>query len=83
MVEGDIWARPLAHLWQNRPYSLDKEKEYNRSMGLQRPYCAICMLFQTYQRVRAQVACMAATPAAIGTEMERTCFIAHASPCNV
>ncbi|XP_048108282.1 lysine-specific demethylase 4A isoform X1 [Alosa alosa] len=50
VVEGEAWARPLAHLWQNRPYSLEKEKEFNRSMAQQRPYCAICMLFQTYQR---------------------------------
>ena len=54
MVEGDAWARPLAYLWQNRPYSLEKEKEYNRSVGLQRPYCAVCMLFHTYQRVRGR-----------------------------
>uniref|UniRef100_A0AAY4B6Z7 [histone H3]-trimethyl-L-lysine(9) demethylase n=1 Tax=Denticeps clupeoides TaxID=299321 RepID=A0AAY4B6Z7_9TELE len=49
-LEGELWAKPLTHLWQNRHCSLEKEKEYNRSMGLQRPYCAVCMLFQTYQR---------------------------------
>ncbi|XP_062308360.1 lysine-specific demethylase 4A [Osmerus eperlanus] len=49
-LEGESWAKPLAHLWQTRPHSLKKEKEYNRRMGLQSPYCSICMLFQTYQR---------------------------------
>lgn len=49
-LEGETWAKPLAHLWQTRPHSLKKEKEYNRRMGLQAPYCSICMLFQAYQR---------------------------------
>uniref|UniRef100_A0AAR2LCA7 [histone H3]-trimethyl-L-lysine(9) demethylase n=1 Tax=Pygocentrus nattereri TaxID=42514 RepID=A0AAR2LCA7_PYGNA len=50
-LEGESWAKPLAQLWQNRPYNEEREREYNREMGLQPPYCAVCMLFQTYQRV--------------------------------
>uniref|UniRef100_A0AAR2KL27 [histone H3]-trimethyl-L-lysine(9) demethylase n=1 Tax=Pygocentrus nattereri TaxID=42514 RepID=A0AAR2KL27_PYGNA len=47
-LEGESWAKPLAQLWQNRPYNEEREREYNREMGLQPPYCAVCMLFQTY-----------------------------------
>ncbi|XP_064186711.1 lysine-specific demethylase 4A [Anguilla rostrata] len=49
-LEGEAWVKPLTHLWQNRPHDQEKEKEYNRRMGLQAPYCAVCVLFQTYQR---------------------------------
>uniref|UniRef100_A0A673X4I1 [histone H3]-trimethyl-L-lysine(9) demethylase n=1 Tax=Salmo trutta TaxID=8032 RepID=A0A673X4I1_SALTR len=49
-LEGELWAKPFVHLWQNRPPSLKREKEYNRRMGLQAPYCSVCSLFQTYQR---------------------------------
>uniref|UniRef100_A0A8C8M621 [histone H3]-trimethyl-L-lysine(9) demethylase n=1 Tax=Oncorhynchus tshawytscha TaxID=74940 RepID=A0A8C8M621_ONCTS len=50
-LEGELWAKPFVHLWQNRPPSLKREKEYNRRMGLQVPYCSVCSLFQTYQRL--------------------------------
>ncbi|MCI4375466.1 hypothetical protein PGIGA_G00109720 [Pangasianodon gigas] len=49
-LEGELWAKPLAQLWQNRPYNELREREYNREMGLQPPYCAVCMIFQTHQR---------------------------------
>ncbi|XP_060775663.1 uncharacterized protein kdm4aa isoform X2 [Neoarius graeffei] len=49
-LEGELWAKPLVQLWQNRPYNEQREREYNREMGLQSPYCAICMIFQTHQR---------------------------------
>ncbi|XP_036409571.1 lysine-specific demethylase 4A isoform X2 [Megalops cyprinoides] len=48
--ETDPWAKPLSQLWQNKPHNLKAEKEYNHRMGLQAPYCAVCMLFQTYQQ---------------------------------
>uniref|UniRef100_A0A8C7GKE5 [histone H3]-trimethyl-L-lysine(9) demethylase n=1 Tax=Oncorhynchus kisutch TaxID=8019 RepID=A0A8C7GKE5_ONCKI len=50
-LEGELWAKPFVHLWQNRPPSLKREKEYNRRMGLQVPYCSVCSLFQTYHIV--------------------------------
>uniref|UniRef100_A0A4W5QH71 [histone H3]-trimethyl-L-lysine(9) demethylase n=1 Tax=Hucho hucho TaxID=62062 RepID=A0A4W5QH71_9TELE len=50
-LEGESWAKPLAHLWQNRPPNLKKEKEYNRCMGLQAPYCSVCSLFQAFQQM--------------------------------
>ncbi|CAB1324049.1 unnamed protein product, partial [Coregonus sp. 'balchen'] len=50
-LEGESWAKPLAHLWQNRPPNLKKEKEYNSCMGLQAPYCSVCSLFQAYQQM--------------------------------
>uniref|UniRef100_A0A8C7SPZ1 [histone H3]-trimethyl-L-lysine(9) demethylase n=1 Tax=Oncorhynchus mykiss TaxID=8022 RepID=A0A8C7SPZ1_ONCMY len=53
-LEGESWAKPLAHLWQNRPPNLKKEKEYNRCMGLQAPYCSVCSLFQAFQQVREE-----------------------------
>ncbi|XP_075901294.1 lysine (K)-specific demethylase 4A, a isoform X2 [Nelusetta ayraudi] len=49
-LEGEGWAKPLAHLWQNRPPSLKKEREYNRRMCSKPPYCSVCMLFYTYQQ---------------------------------
>ncbi|KGL84070.1 Lysine-specific demethylase 4A, partial [Tinamus guttatus] len=47
--ETEAWAKPLGQLWQNRPPNFEAEKEYNRTMAQQSPYCAVCMLFQTYQ----------------------------------
>uniref|UniRef100_A0A671SP39 [histone H3]-trimethyl-L-lysine(9) demethylase n=1 Tax=Sinocyclocheilus anshuiensis TaxID=1608454 RepID=A0A671SP39_9TELE len=46
-LDGEAWARPLAQLWQNRPYNPEREREYNREMGLRPPYCAVCALFQS------------------------------------
>uniref|UniRef100_A0A7N6AYQ2 [histone H3]-trimethyl-L-lysine(9) demethylase n=1 Tax=Anabas testudineus TaxID=64144 RepID=A0A7N6AYQ2_ANATE len=51
-LEGETWAKPLAHLWQSRPPNLKKEREYNQRMGSKPPYCSICMLFHTYQQVK-------------------------------
>ncbi len=51
-LDGEAWARPLAQLWQNRPYNPEREREYNREMGLRPPYCAVCTLFQAHQQVR-------------------------------
>uniref|UniRef100_A0A672PDY6 [histone H3]-trimethyl-L-lysine(9) demethylase n=1 Tax=Sinocyclocheilus grahami TaxID=75366 RepID=A0A672PDY6_SINGR len=45
-LDGEAWARPLAQLWQNRLYNPEREREYNREMGLRPPYCAVCALFQ-------------------------------------
>uniref|UniRef100_A0A8C1XEE9 [histone H3]-trimethyl-L-lysine(9) demethylase n=1 Tax=Cyprinus carpio TaxID=7962 RepID=A0A8C1XEE9_CYPCA len=53
-LDGEAWARPLAQLWQNRPYNPEREREYNREMGLRPPYCAVCVLFQAHQRVRGE-----------------------------
>ncbi|KAM9848656.1 lysine-specific demethylase 4A [Aulostomus maculatus] len=49
-LEGESWAKPLAHLWQSRPPNMKKEKEYNQRMGSKPPYCSICLLFHTYQQ---------------------------------
>ncbi|XP_041647149.1 lysine-specific demethylase 4A-like isoform X2 [Cheilinus undulatus] len=49
-MEGESWAKPLAHLWQSGPPNLKKEREYNQRMGSKPPYCSICMLFYTYQQ---------------------------------
>ncbi|XP_061894365.1 lysine-specific demethylase 4A isoform X3 [Entelurus aequoreus] len=49
-LEGEGWTKPLAHLWQNRPPNMKKEKEYNQRMGSKPPYCSICTLFLTYQQ---------------------------------
>uniref|UniRef100_A0A4W5QSC6 [histone H3]-trimethyl-L-lysine(9) demethylase n=1 Tax=Hucho hucho TaxID=62062 RepID=A0A4W5QSC6_9TELE len=56
-LEGELWAKPFVHLWQTRPPSLKREKEYNRRMGLQAPYCSVCSLFQTYQRTECADDC--------------------------
>uniref|UniRef100_A0A3Q3KLJ6 [histone H3]-trimethyl-L-lysine(9) demethylase n=1 Tax=Monopterus albus TaxID=43700 RepID=A0A3Q3KLJ6_MONAL len=49
-LEGESWAKPLAHLWQSRPPNLKKERDYNHRVGSKPPYCSICMLFHTYQQ---------------------------------
>uniref|UniRef100_A0A674D661 [histone H3]-trimethyl-L-lysine(9) demethylase n=1 Tax=Salmo trutta TaxID=8032 RepID=A0A674D661_SALTR len=48
--EKEEWAKPLAQLWQSRPYNPQAEREYNKLMGLQAPYCSICLLFHTYDQ---------------------------------
>ncbi|XP_061680073.1 lysine-specific demethylase 4A isoform X2 [Syngnathoides biaculeatus] len=49
-LEGEGWAKPLAHLWQNRPPNVKREREYNRRAGAKPPYCSICSLFVAYQQ---------------------------------
>ncbi|KAF3691368.1 Lysine-specific demethylase 4B [Channa argus] len=49
-LEGESWAKPLAHLWQSRPPNLKKEREYNQRMGSKPPYCSVCTLFHMYQQ---------------------------------
>uniref|UniRef100_A0A672MHF7 [histone H3]-trimethyl-L-lysine(9) demethylase n=1 Tax=Sinocyclocheilus grahami TaxID=75366 RepID=A0A672MHF7_SINGR len=63
-LDGEAWARPLAQLWQNRMYNPEREREYNREMGLRPPYCAVCALFQAHQRVSRPVSkiCMRTKP---------------------
>uniref|UniRef100_A0A7N5ZS46 [histone H3]-trimethyl-L-lysine(9) demethylase n=1 Tax=Anabas testudineus TaxID=64144 RepID=A0A7N5ZS46_ANATE len=51
--EKEEWAKPLTQLWQCRPYNLQAEREYNRSVGKQAPYCSICLLFHTYHQSTA------------------------------
>ncbi|KAF4076292.1 hypothetical protein AMELA_G00212720 [Ameiurus melas] len=47
--ESDPWARLLMPLWQKRILrSFKVEREFNRRLGLQPPYCAVCSLFHTY-----------------------------------
>ncbi|KAM9350149.1 lysine-specific demethylase 4A isoform 1-T1 [Symphorus nematophorus] len=48
--EKEEWAKPLTQLWQCRPYNPQAEREYNKSMGQQAPYCSICLLFHTYHQ---------------------------------
>ncbi|CAN9500872.1 unnamed protein product [Ophioblennius macclurei] len=48
-LQGELWAKPLAHLWQNKPPNLKKEREYNRRVGSKPPYCSICSLFFSHQ----------------------------------
>ncbi|MEE6495152.1 hypothetical protein FKM82_001963 [Ascaphus truei] len=50
LEETVSWAKPLAQLWQNRPPNFEAEREYNITMSRMSPYCAVCMLFQTYQQ---------------------------------
>ncbi|XP_040026633.2 lysine-specific demethylase 4A isoform X1 [Gasterosteus aculeatus] len=48
--EKEEWAKPLTQLWQCRPYNPEVEREYNKSLGQQAPYCSICLLFYTYHQ---------------------------------
>uniref|UniRef100_A0A8C5EKQ9 [histone H3]-trimethyl-L-lysine(9) demethylase n=1 Tax=Gouania willdenowi TaxID=441366 RepID=A0A8C5EKQ9_GOUWI len=50
-VEKEEWAKPLTQLWQSQPFNFNVECEYNKSMGLQEPYCCICQLFFTHHQV--------------------------------
>ncbi|KAI1883317.1 hypothetical protein AGOR_G00243950 [Albula goreensis] len=68
--EAEPWARPLAQLWQNRPHSLKAEREYNLRMGLEPPYCAVCVLFRTYQQ--AEYSCSTPRPPELQGEGQKT-----------
>ncbi|XP_045907809.1 lysine-specific demethylase 4A-like isoform X4 [Micropterus dolomieu] len=48
--EKEEWAKPLSQLWQCRPYNPQAEREYNKRVGQQAPYCSICLLFHTYHQ---------------------------------
>ncbi|XP_046732188.1 lysine-specific demethylase 4A isoform X2 [Silurus meridionalis] len=49
--ESDPWAELLRPLWQKRILrSFKVEREFNRRLGLQAPYCAVCSLFHTYEQ---------------------------------
>lgn len=49
--EKEDWAKPLAAMWQSRPYDPQAERDYNKSVGQQMPYCSICLLFHTHYQV--------------------------------
>ncbi|KAG7526549.1 lysine-specific demethylase 4A-like isoform X2 [Solea senegalensis] len=48
--EKEEWAKPLAQLWQSRPFNPEAEREYNKRMGQQAPFCSICLIFHTYHQ---------------------------------
>ncbi|XP_022610688.1 lysine-specific demethylase 4A-like isoform X4 [Seriola dumerili] len=53
--EKEEWAKPLTQLWQCRPYNPLAEREYNKSMGKQAPYCSICLIFHTYHQSESSI----------------------------
>eukprot|EP00066_Takifugu_rubripes_P023465 XP_011612731.1 PREDICTED: lysine-specific demethylase 4A-like isoform X1 [Takifugu rubripes] len=53
-LDGESWAKPLAHLWQDKPANLKKEREYNQRMCSRPPYCSICTLFHTHQQTKCR-----------------------------
>uniref|UniRef100_A0A3B4AY92 [histone H3]-trimethyl-L-lysine(9) demethylase n=1 Tax=Periophthalmus magnuspinnatus TaxID=409849 RepID=A0A3B4AY92_9GOBI len=69
-LEGESWAKPLAHLWQSRPPNPKKEREYNLRMGMKPPYCCICALFHTYQQM--EVSSSANSPIILSGNKMRT-----------
>uniref|UniRef100_A0A673CKV9 [histone H3]-trimethyl-L-lysine(9) demethylase n=1 Tax=Sphaeramia orbicularis TaxID=375764 RepID=A0A673CKV9_9TELE len=71
-LEGESWAKPLAHLWQSRPPNLKKEREYNQRMGSKPPYCSICTLFHTYQQVQTECANSVDSPVMVAGGRMRT-----------
>ncbi|XP_024129746.1 lysine-specific demethylase 4A isoform X2 [Oryzias melastigma] len=50
LKEKEEWAKPLTQLWQSRLFNPQAEREYNQWVGLQAPYCSICLLFHTYHQ---------------------------------
>ncbi|KAM9796215.1 lysine-specific demethylase 4A isoform 3-T3 [Syngnathus typhle] len=69
-LEGEGWAKPLAHLWQSRPPNMKKEREYNRKAGSKPPYCSVCSLFIAYQQ--AEVVSSANAPVMVAGGHMRT-----------
>ncbi|KAK7889279.1 hypothetical protein WMY93_024839 [Mugilogobius chulae] len=69
-LEGESWAKPLAHLWQSRPPNAKKEREYNLHMGSKPPYCCICALFHTYHQT--EVASSVNSPVVLPGDKMRT-----------
>uniref|UniRef100_A0A7N5ZWP1 [histone H3]-trimethyl-L-lysine(9) demethylase n=1 Tax=Anabas testudineus TaxID=64144 RepID=A0A7N5ZWP1_ANATE len=67
--EKEEWAKPLTQLWQCRPYNLQAEREYNRSVGKQAPYCSICLLFHTYHQVRTKKMFLRSTAGSCSTAL--------------
>ncbi|XP_028667320.1 lysine-specific demethylase 4A [Erpetoichthys calabaricus] len=55
--ESEPWTKSLANLWQTRPHNFQAEREYNENMGLHSPYCAVCMIFQTFQQLECKSNC--------------------------
>uniref|UniRef100_A0A672J5E5 [histone H3]-trimethyl-L-lysine(9) demethylase n=1 Tax=Salarias fasciatus TaxID=181472 RepID=A0A672J5E5_SALFA len=53
-VEKEDWAKPLTQLWQCRPYDPQAERDHNKRVGQQAPYCSICLLFHTYHQVSSE-----------------------------
>ncbi|XP_056247655.1 lysine-specific demethylase 4A isoform X4 [Seriola aureovittata] len=53
--EKEDWAKPLTQLWQCRPYNPQAEREYNKIMGQQAPYCSICLIFHTYHQSESSI----------------------------
>ncbi|KAM6948767.1 lysine-specific demethylase 4A [Aplochiton taeniatus] len=51
--QGNLWAKPLAQLWQNRPFNPQAERDYNHLMGQQPPYCSVCLLFYTHHQLES------------------------------
>ncbi|XP_029943521.1 lysine-specific demethylase 4A [Salarias fasciatus] len=70
-LQGEPWAKPLAHLWQNNPPSLKKEREYNRRAGSTPPYCSVCSLFSSQC---SQAAPLAPPPARTKPLIPESCF---------
>ncbi|MCJ8745296.1 hypothetical protein PDJAM_G00128700 [Pangasius djambal] len=70
--ESDPWARLLMPLWQKRILrSFKVEREFNRRVGLQPPYCAVCSLFHTYEQNELRTL-MQGTSVSSGEEKLRT-----------
>lgn len=42
---NDDWAQPLEKLWIWRFADFEAEREFNRTMALEEPHCAVCQYF--------------------------------------
>lgn len=79
--EKEDWAKPLTAMWQSRPYDPQAERDYNKTVGQQMPFCSICLLFHTHY----QVISLSSSEKSIGIHVvfAPAAFSVHCHVCHI